>query len=98
MIEVRSVPVSNDAVLDRLRDAVLPLVAADGAHLYLVSAGDDEIKVHLAGAYAGCPGVTLVARGVIEPALAPLGAGRVTVTSGWVVPAGAVRVEPARKA
>lgn len=89
---------SKDDVLDKLRDAVLPLVEADGGQLYLVSVDPGEIRVHLAGACSGCPGATLTARGVIEPTLKKLDVARVTVSNGWLVPAGAVRVEASRKA
>lgn len=90
---------SKDAVLETLREVVAPLVEIDGGELYLVTVDGEDVKVHLAGACAGCPGATLTTRGVVEPALR---AGnphvRVTVSAGVTVPPGATRIEPQRRA
>ncbi len=83
----------NEAVLETLRAVVAPLIDVDGGELYVVASQGDEVKLHLAGTCAGCPGATLTTRGVIEPALrraAPNA--RVVVTAGAIVPAGATRV------
>lgn len=72
------------------REVVAPLVRADGGELYLVAVEPDQLTLHLAGQCAGCPGATLTARGVIEPAVhAVAPSARVVVTSGMRVPEGA---------
>lgn len=57
-----------------LREVIRPLVEADGGDVDLVSIDDTKTPVEIAlavgGAYRGCPGTPLVARAVIEPALA----------------------------
>ncbi|MCC6217672.1 MAG: NifU family protein [Polyangiaceae bacterium] len=79
-----------------LAQVLAPLIAADGGELYLVAASADEVHVHLAGRFAGCPGNELVVRRVIEPALlAALPGGAVRVSSGALIPQGAERVAPA---
>lgn len=70
-----------------LREVIAPLVRADGGEIYLVHADDAGVTLHLAGRYSGCPGNTLVQRGVIEPALrAAVPRAEVTITSGVLVP------------
>ena len=87
---------AKDTVVETLRDVVAPLVEKDGGEVWLVSVDGDDVRLHLAGTCAGCPGATLTTRGVIEPALkAANGQLRLTVTAGIVVPDGATRVSPA---
>ncbi len=70
-----------------------PLIRADGGELYLVSADDDAVSLHLAGRRAGCPGNTLTSRRFIEPAISAVAPNaKVTVTWGALVPPGARRV------
>lgn len=79
-----------------LSEVLAPLIEADGGELYLVSASKKEVCVHLAGSYAGCPGSTLAARHVLEPAVhkaAPKAT--LVVTHGWIIPENAERL-PAR--
>lgn len=72
---------------------MLPLVRADGGELHLVSLSEDEVALHLAGTCAGCPGVELTRRAVIEPALAAAAHGRkIVVTSGAILPKGAKKL------
>lgn len=89
----------KEALLETLRDVVAPLVELDGGELYLVSTENDDVRLHLAGTCAGCPGATLTTRGVIEPALRVLNQqAKVTVSAGAIIPVGATRVQPVRKA
>ncbi|MCA9645105.1 MAG: NifU family protein [Polyangiaceae bacterium] len=83
----------SEPVLKVIQDVLLPLVTADGGELYLVRAADDEVQLHLAGRFAGCPGNTLATRRVIEPLIhkaAPNA--RVSVTSGAIIPKNAQRL------
>jgi Fe-S cluster biogenesis protein NfuA len=73
-----------------VREILVPLIRADGGEVYLVNATDHAVHLHLSGRFAGCPGNTLTARRIIEPALrAVTPQVRVTVTSGALVPEGA---------
>ena len=75
------------------RTHILPLVDVDGGVLYVVSASEEEIHIHLAGTCSGCPGATLTREQLIVPALATVApgiAGR--VTTGFRIPAGATHV------
>lgn len=81
-------------VLETLKSLVVPLVAADGGEVWLVRESDDEVAVHLTGICSGCPGATLTARGVIEPAVRTVIKGaKVIVTTGMKIPEGAKRIE-----
>jgi Fe-S cluster biogenesis protein NfuA len=73
-----------------LAEVLAPLIRADHGELYLVEVQETYVSLHLGGRFSGCPGNTLVARRVIQPALARvLPNARVQVTSGFVVPEGA---------
>lgn len=77
-----------------IKEVLGPLIRADHGEVYLVEAQETYVSLHLAGRFSGCPGNTLVARRVIEPALASVVPNaRVQVTSGYVVPEGAELVE-----
>lgn len=79
-----------DEVQRVVREVLGPLVAADGGKLYLVRLGPEEVALHLAGRFSGCPGNTLAVRRIVEPAVAAVAPElRVTVTSGALVPKGA---------
>jgi Fe-S cluster biogenesis protein NfuA len=81
----------RDAIERVVRDVIAPLVRADGGEIFLVRASDDAVSLHLAGRFAGCPGNTLATRRVITPAIQAAAPGAaVTVTSGVIVPSGAV--------
>jgi Fe-S cluster biogenesis protein NfuA len=83
----------REKMLRVVEEVLGPLVRADGGELYLVSAQDDSVSLHLAGRFAGCPGNTLATRRLIEPAIQAAAPGaKVTVTWGFLVPAGARRV------
>ncbi len=89
-------PVSSrqGEILRVLREVVAPLLQADGGQVYLVSATDSAISLHLRGRFSGCPGNTLAKRRVIEPAINAVAPGaQVTLTSGAIVPAGAQLLE-----
>ncbi len=87
----------REKILRVVEEVLGPLIRADGGELYLVSAQDDAVSLHLTGRCAGCPGNTLATRRFIEPAIQKAAPGaKVTVTWGSLVPADARRVlEPA---
>jgi Fe-S cluster biogenesis protein NfuA len=90
-----SVP-SVAALVRALSEFVAALVAADGGHLYVVSASADDVHLHLTGTCAGCPGSTMTRERLLEPAVrGVLPKASVKVTTGWDVPDGAKKVEPA---
>lgn len=77
-----------------LADYALALVRADGGELYLVSASQDDVHLHLAGTCAGCPGAAMTRERLLEPAVRTVAhKANVKVTTGWKVPDGARRVE-----
>lgn len=81
-------------VTKALSEFVAALVKADGGELYLVSATQDDVHLHLSGTCAGCPGATMTRERLLEPAVhgaAPKAT--VKVTTGWRVPEGAKKVE-----
>ncbi len=81
-------------LIDLCRDVLAPLLRADGGDLYIVSASDDSLALHLAGTCSGCPGAPTTIRSLIEPAVRTVSvAVRVSVTTGPSVPLGAIRVE-----
>ena len=85
---------SIDQLLRVCRDIIAPLVRADGGIVYVVAVEPDLLSLHLAGSCAGCPGVVLTSKHVIEPAITAVApSARVVVTSGFRVPDGAALVE-----
>jgi Fe-S cluster biogenesis protein NfuA len=83
-------PATIEQLLKVCREVLAPLIVADGGELYVVAVEPDQLALHLAGAYAGCPGVGIATRFVIEPAvLAVAPTAQVIVTSGFRVPEGA---------
>ncbi len=87
----------RERILSIVADVLNPLVQADGGKVYVVSAGDEAIELHLAGRFAGCPGNSLASRHVIEPAIRAVAPdARVTVTWGLLVPEGAKTADEAR--
>lgn len=84
---------------DLLKQVAAPLVDADAGELYLVKATAREVHVHLAGTYAGCPGVPYVERHLIAPlVLDVFPKAELKVSSGLPFPKGAKRLEPAKTA
>lgn len=84
---------SREDLLRVVREVIAPLVRADHGALYLVSASDDAISLHLSGRYAGCPGNTLTRRRVLEPLLqAAAPNAQITIQSGAIIPKGAERI------
>ena len=84
----------REEILRVVRDILGPLLTADGGVVYLVSAENDQVSLHLGGRYAGCPGNTLAKRRVIEPAIHAVAPGaQVTITAGALVPEGAERLD-----
>ncbi len=83
-------PANIDQMLKVCREVIAPLVKADQGEIYLVAVEHDQITLHLAGMCAGCPGVTLTVKGVIEPAVhAVAPSTRVVVSAGIRIPEGA---------
>ncbi len=90
---VNQVPEAIERVLI---EVVAPLVAVDGGELWLVAGQASGLRLHLAGRCAGCPGIRTTTADVIEPALRAAGLrGELEVSSGWIIPEGASRIEPA---
>lgn len=85
----------REAILRVVREVLAPLVHADGGEIYLVSADDAGVALHLSGRFSGCPGNTLARRRVFEPLVTAAAPGAtVTLTSGPLIPPGAERLEP----
>jgi Fe-S cluster biogenesis protein NfuA len=83
----------NEPLKKVLREVLAPLIEADGGVLYLVAADKKQVSVHLGGSYSGCPGTTLTAEQVLEPAIRTvLPKVKVVVSSGFRVPKGAERI------
>lgn len=86
-------PAPREEILRVVSQVLAPLIAADGGELYLVSAEDSGVSLHLTGRFSGCPGNTLARRRVIEPAITAAVPGAiVTLTSGPLVPNGAKKM------
>jgi Fe-S cluster biogenesis protein NfuA len=90
-------PDLREKVLAVCQDVIAPLVAADGGDISLVGIESDAISLHLGGTCSGCPGTQVTAAAVIEPAIRVVAPTmRVTVSSGLLVPKGAVPLRKAR--
>ena len=82
-------------ILRVLREIVAPLVEADGGQLYLIPAEELRVAIHLTGRHMGSPGIGLLGRRIVEPALRIVTPDLpIVLTTGWKIPAGAIRVEP----
>jgi Fe-S cluster biogenesis protein NfuA len=80
-------------VVKALAEFAAGLVRADGGDIYLISAGPDDVHLHLTGTCAGCPGATMTRERLLEPAVrGVLPKATVKVTTGWRVPDGAHRI------
>jgi Fe-S cluster biogenesis protein NfuA len=87
----------TDALRKMLREVLAPLLRADGGELYLVSVNKKELKLHLAGKLSGSPGTPVTADKIIAPAVRAFNNKlKLVITSGWSVPKGAERIEPAK--
>jgi Fe-S cluster biogenesis protein NfuA len=81
-------------VVSALSEFVSALVKADGGELYVVSATQDDVHLHLTGTCAGCPGATMTRDRLLEPAVyGAVPKATLKVTTGWRVPEGARRVD-----
>jgi Fe-S cluster biogenesis protein NfuA len=86
---------SIDQLLKVMKEVVAPLIRADGGEVYVIAVEANHLSIHLAGRYAGCPGVPLVVRGIIEPAIRSVApTARLEVSSGIQVPEGASLIGP----
>ncbi|WP_146652582.1 NifU family protein [Labilithrix luteola] len=82
-------------LMKALSEYVAALVKADGGELYVVSASQDDVHVHLAGTCAGCPGATMTRERLLEPTVrGVIPKATLKVTTGWRIPEGATRVDP----
>jgi len=89
-------PKAPGRLLEVLRTVLAPLIEADGGELYLVVADDSKVQIHLAGTCCGCPGASQTTELVITPAVRAVSpAAEVEVTTGWLIPDDAERVEAA---
>jgi Fe-S cluster biogenesis protein NfuA len=63
----------DDRIRDEIervcREILAPLVRVDGGELHLLRFEGDDVHIHLSAACAGCPGATLTADKVLQPAL-----------------------------
>lgn len=86
---------ADEELQNTLRKVLAPMVRADEGDLYLVSASSHEVRLHLRGRFAGCPGNSLVSEEVIKPLIRAVHPqARVDVSSGAILPEGATLVEP----
>ncbi|MFO0667963.1 MAG: NifU family protein [Polyangiaceae bacterium] len=85
-------PLFNDVV--RLcTDQALPLIEADGGELYVASATEEEVHLHLAGTCSGCPGSTYTEKYLLAPIVKAAAAkAKLKLTTGYLVPKDAKRI------
>ena len=84
---------TGQRLAELLRDVLRPLIEADEGKLYLVSAADGQLALHLGGVCAGCPGASLTVQTLIEPAVYAMDpATRVKVTFGTKPPENALLI------
>jgi Fe-S cluster biogenesis protein NfuA len=86
---------AGESVARVCREVLAALIEADGGRMFLVAATPEDIHIHLAGTCAGCPGSAHTASRILAPTLErSLPKAKLRVTTGWNVPAGALRLEP----
>ncbi len=82
-------------VTKALAEFVAALVAADGGELYVVSASEDDVHLHLSGTCAGCPGASMTTERLLGPVVeGELPKATLKVTTGFRIPPGARAVTP----
>lgn len=87
-------PKSYEALVDLLRTVAVPLTVLDEAELYVVSANEGDVHLHLGGSYSGCPGVPFVERHLLSPLVAEIfPKATLKVTSGLPLPTDALHLE-----
>ncbi len=87
---------TGEAVAKACREVLAALIEADGGRMFLVAATNEDVHIHLAGTCSGCPGAELTTSQIVAPALERVvPKAKVRVTTGWILPAGALRMEPA---
>lgn len=83
----------SDTLETVLTNIAGPLVAADNASLYIVTASPEAVHLHLGGQYHGCPGNAFVERALLAPLVRDVyPRATLTVTSGLPVPEKAKRI------
>lgn len=83
----------TEALKKMLREVLSPLLAAEGAELYLVSAEAKSVHLHLGGTLSGSPAKDVVTTRVVEPAVKAVAPkAKLVVSSGYSVPKGAERL------
>jgi Fe-S cluster biogenesis protein NfuA len=86
----------EEAVAKVCRDILAALIEADGGRMFLVSATVEDIHIHLAGTCAGCPGSSHTSAKILAPLLEHVAPkAKLRVTTGWIVPDGALPMTPA---
>lgn len=86
---------TNDELKSALEKVIAPMVESDEGELFLVEDSGKEVHLHLRGRFAGCPGNELVTEQLVRPlihAIRPLA--HVQVSSGAILPEGAVKIRP----
>ncbi len=79
-----------NALKSMLLEVLCPLLAAEGASLYIVSVEAKSVHLHLGGTLSGSPAKDVVTARIIEPAVKALAPkATVTVSSGYSLPEGA---------
>ena len=85
-----------EQVIKALSELAAPLVKADGGELYVVSVTAEDVHLHLTGTCAGCPGATMTRERLLQPTLQGVAPkANLKVTTGWRVPDGAKKIDPA---
>ncbi|MBM4357166.1 MAG: NifU family protein [Deltaproteobacteria bacterium] len=84
-----------DGLKAMLREVLAPMLRSDGSDLYLVDLSKKELRLHITGKLSGGPGTPAVIENVIAPAVAAIDDRiKVFVSSGYLVPKTAERIEP----
>jgi Fe-S cluster biogenesis protein NfuA len=88
--------VADDELKNALEKVIAPMVESDEGELFLVEDKGRTIHLHLRGRFAGCPGNELVTEQVLRPLLSAVRPQiEVQVSSGAILPDGAVRIKSA---
>ena len=85
----------SDELRKELERLALPLLEIDDAELHMAASDANAVHLHLAGAYSGCPGVRYIESHLLAPIVKSVHPrAKLTVTSGYIIPAGAKRLAP----